>query len=364
MTSLKKSVNQAHFAHLPEFYRLSDKDDKNGFNKRIKDDPSIQLIDKIPDQLRELIKIRFPSKQLTEEELQAEIKNNQNGVELQEYGVWVYYRWLNKMVHLLDEKEFIEVRTNRNKYKITPEEQDILSSKKVGIIGLSVGQSVALTISMERTCGEIRLADFDTLDLSNLNRLRTGVQNIGMQKTIIAAREISEIDPFIKVVCYHEGITEENIESFITNGGGKIDLLIDECDDLNIKILCRLVSRKYKIPVLMDTSDRGMLDIERFDIEPARSIFHGLIDQFDISNINELTQQQRMQILMSLISFKDVSSKMKYSMNEIGKTIKTWPQLASSVAMGGAVTTDVARRILLNQHHDSGRYYLDLEKLI
>lgn len=40
----------------------------------------------------------------------------------EEYGVWVYYPWSTRLVHLLDEAEFIELRTNRNKYKLTPEE--------------------------------------------------------------------------------------------------------------------------------------------------------------------------------------------------------------------------------------------------
>ena len=46
---------------------------------------------------------------------------------------------------------------------------------------------------MERICGEIRLADFDILELTNLNRIRTGVHNLGLSKTYSVAREISEI---------------------------------------------------------------------------------------------------------------------------------------------------------------------------
>ena len=48
----------------------------------------------------------------------------------------------------------------------------------------------------------------------------------------------------------------------------------------------------------------------------------------------------------------------------MGHSISTWPQLASSVIMGAGVTTDVARRILLNQLQISGRFYVDVENLI
>ena len=49
------------------------------------------------------------------------------------------------------EVAFIAVRTNRNRNKITSEEQDMLAAKCVGIAGLSVGGALAMTLVMERT---------------------------------------------------------------------------------------------------------------------------------------------------------------------------------------------------------------------
>src|SRR5690606_5917140 len=109
-------------------------------------------------------------------------------------------------------------------YKITPEEQEELRKKKIGVIGLSVGQSVSLTLAMERICGEIRLTDFDILELTNLNRIRTGVHTIGLKKVYAVAREIAEIDPYIRVRCFPEGLHEENMDSFFLENG-KLDLL-------------------------------------------------------------------------------------------------------------------------------------------
>ena len=88
-------------------------------------------------------------------------------------------------------------------------------------------------MAIERICGELRLADFDTAELSNLNRLRTGVYNLGVLKTIIAAREIMEIDPFLKVAVFHEGLTQQNMPDFFT-GGKKLDILVEVCDGLDI----------------------------------------------------------------------------------------------------------------------------------
>jgi molybdopterin/thiamine biosynthesis adenylyltransferase len=267
-------------------------------------------------------------------------------------------------VHILDEKEFIEVRTNRNQNKITIQERNFLSTKKVGVVGLSVGQSVALTMAMERTFGELRIADFDLLELSNLNRIRTGTYNLGLSKAVAVAREIAEIDPFLKVMAFTEGITEKNIEDFLLKGG-KLDVLIDECDGLDIKILCRQKAKQFAIPVLMEASDRGTIDVERFDLEPTRPLLHGLISHLDISNLKNLkTNEEKIPYLLPFVGLETMSTRLKASMLEVGHTISTWPQLASAVILGGGATADVCRRILLNQFHQSGRYFVDMEDLI
>lgn len=171
------------------------------------------------------------------------IEKHLNGVKIEDYGVWVYYPWSNRLVHLLDEEEYIEVRTNRNHYKITREEKSILARKKVGVIGLSVGQSVALTMAMERSFEEIKIADFDILELTNLNRIRAGVHNLGYKKAHLVAREIAEIDPYVKITCFSDGITDSNMDAFI-HEGGKLDAIIEECDDLKVKINIRLAAKK------------------------------------------------------------------------------------------------------------------------
>ncbi|GCD76602.1 hypothetical protein JCM31826_00840 [Thermaurantimonas aggregans] len=277
--------------------------------------------------------------------------------------IWVYYPWKNTACRIPSEEDFVKVRTSRNQYKITPQEQKILSSKKVGIIGLSVGQTIAITMAMERSATEFRLADFDELELSNINRLRSGITNIGLKKVIIAAREIAEIDPFIKVKIYPEGITRENLDDFLLTDG-KIDLLVDECDGLDIKIIARHRARELGIPVLMDTSDRGMLDVERFDLEPLRPILHGLAEGLNPDTITELTNEEKIPYILDMVSAEQMSARLKASMLEVQQTINTWPQLASSVFLGGAMGADTARRIFLNQYTQSGRYYLDFEELI
>jgi molybdopterin/thiamine biosynthesis adenylyltransferase len=349
--------------YTPVFYRLQQQGEEKALLDLLAANPAIRVYDKIHSQLSELMKIRNPTRRLTPEESEQQIRDYVGDTPLVAFGVWVYYPWTQRVVHIVDEQDFIELRTSRNKQKITDEEIKTLSSRKIGVIGLSVGQSIALTLTMERVCGELRLADFDKLELTNMNRIRTGIHNIHVSKVTIAAREIMELDPFMKVVCFPDGATEENLDEFFT-GGGNLDILVEECDGLDIKIISRSKAKALGIPVVMDTNDRGMVDVERFDLEPDRPLLHGFIPDIDLKGLKGLTDAEKLPILRPMVAIDDMSERMKYSLTQIGKTITTWPQLASSVVLGGAVVTDTCRRILLNQLTSSGRYYVDFEQII
>jgi tRNA A37 threonylcarbamoyladenosine dehydratase len=350
-------------AFKPLFYRIYNENDRIAFSQ-ILDKPGILLTDYVLDQVKELMKITHPHLKLSPQEQEEAALQHITPLSIKDYGVWVYYPWSNRLVHIVDEKEFVELRTSRNQYKITREERDLLARKKIGVIGLSVGQSVATTLAMERIAGEIRLADFDVLELTNLNRIRTGIHNIGHPKVYVVAREIAEIDPFILVQCFSQGITENNMNDFLI-GAGKLDLILEESDSFDVKVLIRHKARELGIPVVMESSDKCMVDVERFDLEPSRSILHGLIDQLDIAKLKSLkTNEEKIPYMLDILGIDTLSSRLKASMLEIGKSITTWPQLASSVVMGGGIAADVSRRILLDQFHSSGRYYVDIDTLI
>lgn len=363
LKELASHLTEANRIYQPVFYNLTDKQHQKEFDDLLRS-PGIIVADYIGDQINELIKYKSPWRKFSTNELQEETKKITNGLDLHFYGLWVYYPWTKRLVHILGREDFIDLRTSRNQYKITREERDILAQKKIGVIGLSVGQSVSVTLAMERICGELRLADFDVLELTNLNRIRTGIHNLGLPKVYSVAREILEIDPFIKVVCFPKGLTEENMDEFFT-GGGKLDLLVEESDGFDIKILSRIKARSLHVPVIMEGSDRCAVDVERFDLEPDRSILHGLVDHLDVSKLKTLkTNEEKIPFMLDMLGIETASPRLKASMLEIEQSINTWPQLASSVTMGGGITADVARRMLLNHYTESGRYHVDVEELI
>jgi len=349
--------------YQPLFFRLENSKDQEQLDHLLDSNPNITVFDEYNNQLEELVKSKTVKTKFDEATIQEAVIEYLGHEPSTKDGVWVYYPWSFRLVHILSEQDFVDLRTNRNLYKITHEEREILSKKIIGVVGLSVGNSIAITMAMERLFGEIRLADYDILELSNLNRIRTGVHNLGLSKVVSTAREIMEIDPYMNVICFNEGLSEENITGFLSNNG-KVDILVEECDSLDIKILCRINARELKIPVVMDTSDKGMIDIERFDLEPDRPILHGMIKGIDVSQIKDLTAEEKIPIVLSMAGIDEISLRMKASMLEVEQTISSWPQLASSVVLGGGATTDVCRRIALDQFQTSGRYYVDIESII
>ena len=325
----------------------------------------LHVHDTLAAQLQELAVTDNPADRLDrpgqQPPLERAVEGLLAGVAAERYGRWVYFPWSRRLVRLLSPDHFARLRSDRNRLKILTTEQQILSEKTIGVLGLSVGSASAVTMAMEGVGGHFRLADKDTLSLSNLNRLRVDLHDIGVKKTVLAARSMYQVNPFLDIRCFHRGVSRSTAGEFL--GTEKdLDLLVEECDDMPLKLSIRYQARARGIPVIMETSDRGMLDVENFKNEPARLPFHGLLGACTPETLETMDP---VEVGKSMIGGLDASTKLLASLvaKEEGK-LSTWPQLASAVTLGGAVITDTARRILLEELHCSGRYYVDLEQLI
>ncbi|WP_338087583.1 Rv1355c family protein [Nocardia huaxiensis] len=323
--------------------------------------PTIRVHDTIAEQLRELMAARDPAIARAPVECEARIRAHLAGNPPEEYGNWIWYPWAGDLVHMLPENEFREVRTDRNRYLITGAEQHRLAGMRIGVVGLSVGKAAALTFAQEGIGGSFKLADYDRLGLSNLNRLYARIADLGVEKSVIAARHLVEMDPYLRIELCRTGIHSDEVDEFLL-GGGRLDLVIEECDDLHVKVLLRERARQHGIPVLMQTSDRGLLDIERFDLDPDRPILHGLLGDTRAADLQCLSAPDKIPYVLAILN--DPSPRAAASLPEVGHTIGSWPQLASGVTLGGAVLADTARRILLGERVGSGRYYVDAAHLV
>lgn len=132
----------------------------------------------------------------------AELTDPPERVEGPESDRWIYYPWRGRVLGLPGPQTLRAIRLDRNRNKLTRDEQRRLREMSIGVVGQSVGHAVAYTIALEGICGSLRLADFDVLELSNLNRVPASLFDIGANKAVVTARRIAELDPYLPIEVY------------------------------------------------------------------------------------------------------------------------------------------------------------------
>lgn len=278
-------------------------------------------------------------------------------------GRWVHYPWAGVLVRLLGPGAFRELRLDRQRDKVTREEQDRLARATIGVVGLSVGAAVAVLLAQDGVGGHLRLADMDHLELSNLNRVRAPVWDVGLPKVVVAARRIAEIDPYVTVSIEPRGFSAETAEAFL-DGPPRLDAVVELCDALDAKIRVRELARARGLPVVMETSDRGLLDVERFDEEPERPLLHGRLEGLTADGVAALSPEERMGVVLRIVRPDEASERMLASLPQLGRTLSSWPQLGTEVALGGVTVTTALRRLLCHRPLPSGRRVVDISALV
>jgi molybdopterin/thiamine biosynthesis adenylyltransferase len=147
-----------------------------------------------------------------------------------------------------NEKAYNE-RTQRNHFWLGGlEGQSNLKNLKVGIAGLGGMGSNLAEIMVRLGVGHIKIADPDTIDFSNINRQVIANRNtVGVKKTRASASELRNIAEDYELVVYEDGITEANVEEFVSD----LDLIIDEIDvfPLQAHVWLHQAARKKNLPL-------------------------------------------------------------------------------------------------------------------
>jgi hypothetical protein len=114
----------------------------------------------------------------------------------------------------------------------------------------------------------------------------------------------------------------------------------------------------------MDTSDRGMLDIERYDEDAVASqpgALHGRLSASDLVRLRH-TKYWTPVDLNLFVDLSVASARGRESLSLVGSELTGWPQLYADVAAGGAMSAAAARRIFLGDPTPDSRLYLSLDE--
>lgn len=326
-----------------------------------------EIIDAYGEQLEELFRIRNPQYRFNpnyKEPFEQFLIEHRQGKSLEECGTWIFFPWSSCLIHFLSDEMHQELRTARNKNLITAEEQARFYNFNVGITGLSVGSHAACTLAMMGGAKNLKLADPDTISGSNLNRIRFNYSYLGKNKAESVAQYIYQLNPYSNLLIYSDGITAENISEFFT-GSPKLDILVEELDNLEMKIRLRLEARKYGVPVVMatDNGDNIIVDIERYDLDQNLPIFNGLLGDFGMEDLQNISPSDIPKLATKIAGAHFVTSRMQESLLEVGKTLYSWPQLGDAATLSGVAVTYVVKRIALGEPIKSGKLEVNLDEI-
>lgn len=144
---------------------------------------------------------------------------------------------------------FYAARTDRNIGWITEQEQGMLREATVGLASVGgIGGAVAMML-LRSGVGNLKLADLDTFDTSNLNRQFGATRaTIDVPKIRAVTKELRAITDDVNLTLYPTGITEETVEHFLDG----CDIVLDGIDfwAVGARVLLQKRARERGIPVL------------------------------------------------------------------------------------------------------------------
>jgi tRNA threonylcarbamoyladenosine dehydratase len=324
--------------------------------------PVWKTVDIFEKQVNELFEITHPSSIFSPDFNDKRLRFLQTYTKTHA-GSWVYFPWNGTLLHMVDKKQFDLLATNRNKNLITHTEQMKLENTCIAIAGLSVGSGIATTLAYQHIGNTLKFAEFDTLETTNLNRMKAVIRDVGKPKLTIVSEQVYDINPFITLQQYPEGLRASNLLSFV-HTKPKPNLIFEIIDDFEMKIRLRLEARKEKIPVvsMANLGDSVLIDVERFDLSPTLPLFNGVLGDLPESILNN-PHEDKNKYAVLMVGKQNVPERALESVHQIGKTLVGRPQLGSTVTTTAGFASYLARMILLKQTLPSGRYRIAFSNL-
>ncbi len=260
---------------------------------------------------------------------------------------WVYLPWQQALVRTLPPAEYYELLTSRNAILLPPAQQRSLKGLTIGIVGLSVGSNVARTLVQTGLGQVFKLADPDRVSLSNLNRIQADLRDVGENKALVATRSLYQLNPYLTIEAFDQGLGPWQLRDFF--GGQKpLSVIIDECDDLQLKLYLRLIARALQIPLVMVTDNAYSVTCEvyRFDLDKNLGDFKNLPDfRFDdICQAYQSVEPLQMSVaeedafIRSLVGEENLQAEMRLAAAERVKgRLSFWPQLGMTALVSGGI---------------------------
>ncbi len=157
----------------------------------------------------------------------------------------------SKMINLIDEEKY-----------------NLIKQKVVLIVGIGGVGGYTIETLVRSGIENLILIDYDTFELSNINRqLYANINTINKKKIEVAKENILQINPNAKIITIDKKLNKDNINILDKY---KIDYIIDACDDIEVKKELILKSIKNKIKIISSMGTGNKLNPTLFEISDIR----------------------------------------------------------------------------------------------
>lgn len=179
---------------------------------------------------------------------------------------------------------FYRERIDRNLGWITEEEQGMIRDSVVGIAGCGGMGGLLASIFVRLGVGEVRIADSEAFDASNINRQFAAARGtVGKSKAFETAKMVRSIADDTTLAVYPQGIQEETVESFLDG----CNVVCDEIEfwAVGARILLHKEARARRVPIFncntvgfgtrlffFEPDGYTMEELLGFDYETARGL--------------------------------------------------------------------------------------------
>ena len=161
--------------------------------------------------------------------------------------------------------------------------QETLKNTKMLIVGLGGLGCAASQYLAVAGVGHLTLLDFDTVDLSNLQRqVLHDDSRLGMPKVESAKLSLQRLNPHIEVNAIHQLLNEQQLHDLV----GKFDVVLDCTDNITTRNQLDLACAAHKIPLISGAAIRMEGQVSVFTYEDNTPTYHTLSRLFGDNSLS------------------------------------------------------------------------------
>ena len=248
------------------------------------------------------------------------------------------------------QRQFWQKAFSRNIGLMSETELALLQKAKVAIPGMGGVGGVHLITLVRSGVGRFSIADFDEFGVENTNRqYGARVANYDKKKLDVMKSDALSINPHVDIQTFPQGVTEENLDSFLED----VDVVIDGFDFFEINMRRKLFARAREKGIFVITAGPIGFGCSMLIFHPEKGL--SFDEYFNLSDADK-PEDKYIKFAIGLTPQTDYLQYVDIS--KVSISGKYGPSLGLACQLCSSMASSEALRILLNRGDSkSAPYY-------